>query len=152
MSTTSAEAREKRSRNMAAIRSRDTKLELRLRSALHRGGLRFRVNVRGLPGTPDIVFTKRRLIVFVHGCFWHRHDCANGRATPKTNAEFWAGKFADNVARDVHIADVLKARGWRVIVVWECQLVTDTGLDHTVELIRRTLKESSEEVSHGEEA
>ena len=107
---------------MVAIHSASTKPELKLRHALWRLGFRFRVNDRRLPGTPDIVLPKYRTVIFVHGCFWHGHkDCRNA-TTPKTNTDFWTAKIARNQERDQEVWRQLEAKGWSVIIVWECQL------------------------------
>ena len=107
---------------MAAIRSNDTLPELALRKALHALGLRYRVNDRRLPGKPDIVFPRHRAVVFVHGCFWHRHADCKVASTPKSNTGFWLDKFAKNVARDERTGISLCAAGWRIFVAWECEL------------------------------
>lgn len=123
---------------MSRIRSRDTLPELALRRALHHLGLRFRVNVKHLPGKPDIVFARHRTALFVHGCFWHRHQGCKVASNPKSNIEFWQGKFARNVSRDRKVSRELSAAGWRVIIVWECQLHTKARLDRTaLQLARR---------------
>ncbi len=111
----------KRSANMRAIRAKDTTPELLTRKALFAMGCRFRLHQRDLPGRPDIVLPRFRSVIFVHGCFWHRHRCRNGRATPKSNAEFWRKKFEQNVDRDRRQKQLLRRLGWRVLVVWECQ-------------------------------
>lgn len=110
-----------RSRMMSGIRGKNTRPELAVRSAAHRLGLRFRLHRPDLPGRPDIVFPKHRTVVFVHGCFWHRHHC-DLAATPKTRPEFWAKKFDANVERDARNRLLLEALGWRVIEIWECQI------------------------------
>lgn len=110
-----------RSRMMSGIRGRDTKPELLIRRALHRAGLRYRLHVRGLPGTPDLVFPGRRAVIFVNGCFWHKHGCHLSKAS-STRPEFWAAKLAANVERDRLAVDELNASGWRVATVWECSL------------------------------
>lgn len=112
--------KEQRSRNMAAIRGRDTKPELIVRSIVHRLGYRFRLHRRDLPGRPDLVLPRHRVVIFVHGCFWHQHDCRYGRVVPATRAEFWKKKRDDNVARDVRNIKALRTNGWHVLVVWEC--------------------------------
>lgn len=109
----------KRSRVMSAIRRRDTGPEMQVRSALHRSGLRFRVDDRRLPGRPDLVLKKHNCAIFVHGCFWHGHDCSFFR-WPKTEAEFWRTKIEANRARDLRAGSALEAAGWRVATVWEC--------------------------------
>jgi len=111
----------KRSANMRAIRAKDTTPELLTRKALYAMGYRFRLHQRDLPGRPDIVLPRFRSVIFVHGCFWHRHRCRNGRATPTSNAEFWQNKFAQNVDRDRRQKQLLRRLGWRVLVIWECQ-------------------------------
>jgi DNA mismatch endonuclease (patch repair protein) len=117
---TDVHTREQRSRNMAAIRGRDTKPELIVRSILHSMGYRFRLHRRDLPGKPDIVLPKYRTAIFVHGCYWHSHTCRYGRVTPSTRAEFWAEKRGATVRRDSRKAAELKAAGWRVRTIWEC--------------------------------
>jgi DNA mismatch endonuclease, patch repair protein len=112
-----------RSENMRRIRGQDTKPEIALRSALHRQGFRFRKNDRRLPGKPDIVLPKYRTVVFVNGCFWHRHEGCSKATTPKTNTGFWLEKFRQTVERDKRKAAELEALGWVVIVVWECEIV-----------------------------
>ena len=112
----------KRSEVMSRIRGRDTKPEQRLRSLLHRAGLRFRLHVASLPGKPDIVLPKHHTVVEVRGCFWHRHERCRFAYVPKSRTEFWAAKFANNVARDRRTEAALKQLGWKVIVVWECEL------------------------------
>ena len=114
--------RERRSWTMSRIRSRDTRPELIVRRYLFARGLRFRVNVSRLPGHPDIVLARHRAIVEVRGCFWHRHPGCKAATTPKSNVRFWKAKFRRNVARDrLHEAQ-WAAAGWRVFVVWECEL------------------------------
>lgn len=112
---------EQRSRNMAAIRGKDTRPEHIVRSLAHRMGFRFRLHRRDLPGKPDLVFPGRRRVILVHGCFWHVHDCPYGRVRPATNAGFWADKRAGNVARDERNLAALKGAGWGVLVIWECE-------------------------------
>lgn len=112
---------EQRSRNMAAIRGKDTKPEIVVRTALHALGYRFRLHRRDLPGTPDIVLTKYRTVIFVHGCFWHSHDCRYGRVTPATRSEFWSDKRAGTVERDKRKISVLEGEGWQVLTIWECE-------------------------------
>jgi DNA mismatch endonuclease, patch repair protein len=109
-----------RSWTMAQIGSKNTKPEIAVRKAAHAAGLRFRLHRKDLPGTPDLVFPSRETAVFVHGCFWHRHDC--GRATaPATNVDYWATKFDRNVRRDAHNAAELRKLGWRCVRIWECE-------------------------------
>ncbi len=113
-------SKEKRSKVMARIRSRDTKPELIVRRYLYSRGYRYRKNVRGLPGTPDIVMRKYRVAIFIHGCFWHGHE-ADGRI-PTSNRDFWQAKIERNKARDLRDKDKLISMGWSVITIWECQL------------------------------
>lgn len=113
---------EARSAAMRAVKGRDTKPEMAVRRMLHAMGYRYRVQARGLPGRPDLAFTRRRAAVFVHGCFWHGHGCARGRRVPATNTEFWIAKIARNRARDAEVAAALTGMGWRSTVVWECGL------------------------------
>ena len=120
---------ERRSWNMSQIRSKDTKPELIVRSMLHRYGYRFTVNGprnKKLPGKPDIVLPKYRTVIFVHGCFWHRHKGCKYAYTPKSRADFWRNKFDSNVARDRKSHMFLRKLQWKVVVVWECQLRTDS--------------------------
>ena len=113
---------ETRSRMMAGIRSGNTRPELRLRRELHALGFRFRLHAAKLPGKPDLVFAKHRAVIFVHGCFWHRHKGCRITSTPATNAEFWSRKFARNVERDGQNLKALAESGWRAAVIWECEL------------------------------
>ncbi|NVN84613.1 MAG: DNA mismatch endonuclease Vsr [Rhodopseudomonas sp.] len=113
---------DKRSSMMAAVRQKHTKPEVTLRSAVHRLGLRFRLHRRDLPGSPDLVFPAALMVVFVHGCFWHRHEGCRKATTPATRAKFWQEKFAKNIARDRTAKVALENAGWKVLVVWECEL------------------------------
>ena len=110
-----------RVRCMAAIRSKDTKPELIVRSVAHRMGFRFRLHAADLPGKPDLVFRSRRVVVFVRGCYWHMHPCKRGRSAPTTNAASWRTKRSRNRERDKRTLAALRRAGWRVLVVWECQ-------------------------------
>ncbi|MGQ7814500.1 very short patch repair endonuclease [Metapseudomonas furukawaii] len=113
-----------RSERMSRIRGKDTQPELALRKVLHRLGLRYRLHGAGLPGKPDLVFPRYRTVVFVHGCFWHRHSGCKIATTPKSNTQFWQEKFDKNIARDAQTAIELQASGWIVLVVWECELAS----------------------------
>jgi DNA mismatch endonuclease (patch repair protein) len=115
---------------MAAIRSGHTKPELQIRRALHAAGLRFRLHVRGLPGTPDLVFPRWRAVVFVNGCFWHRHSCHLFKL-PGTRQEFWRDKINRNVANDAKAIAALGSAGWRVATVWECALKGRTRISES---------------------
>ena len=112
---------DQRSRNMARIQGRNTKPEMRVRSLLHRLGYRFRLHRAKLPGSPDIVLPCHRAVIFVHGCFWHRHAGCRGASNPKTRPEFWGAKFEANVRRDRNAVEALEGLGWRVLVLWECE-------------------------------
>ena len=113
--------KEHRSWNMSRIKGRDTKPEIRVRSLLHQMGYRFRLHRKDLPGKPDIVLPKYDTVVFVHGCFWHRHPDCQYAYTPKSRVEFWNRKFARNVERHEEVEEQLTQLGWRVIVIWECE-------------------------------
>ena len=111
---------EVRSKIMSRIKGRDTKPEIAIRKALHRRGFRFRKNVRELPGSPDIVLPKWRTVLFVHGCYWHRHPGCAKATMPSTNVEFWSTKFKGNIDRDRRNVESLLSNGWRVGIIWEC--------------------------------
>lgn len=111
-----------RSRMMSNIKGKNTLPERRVRSFLHRAGLRFRLHDRRLPGRPDIIFPRYRAVVFVHGCFWHQHPGCKDAVTPKSNASFWLAKLARNVERDSQNHAALVSAGWRVFTVWECEI------------------------------
>ena len=119
---------EHRSWNMSKIRSKDTIPELTVRKLLHRMGYRFRLHRKDLPGNPDIVLPKYRTVVFVHGCFWHRHEGCRYAYTPKSNVDFWKAKFEANIERDNYVRSKLEAEGWTVVVVWECETRDDALL------------------------
>ena len=113
---------QKRSAVMAKVKGRGTKPELQVRKALTALGVRYRLNRKDLPGSPDVVMAGRRLAIFVHGCFWHGHDCARGSRVPKANRDYWLAKVARNKARDAAAEAALMALGWRVEKIWECDL------------------------------
>jgi DNA mismatch endonuclease (patch repair protein) len=114
-----------RSALMARVRSKDSKPELVVRKLAHRLGYRFRLHRRDLPGTPDLVFPRFRKVVFVHGCFWHRHRGCARTTNPKTRSAFWSEKFEQNIKRDAIKHKQLKALGWEVLVIWECETFDD---------------------------
>jgi DNA mismatch endonuclease (patch repair protein) len=116
------ETPELRSRIMRAVKGANTAPELAVRSMIHRMGYRFRLHCRDLPGKPDLVFPRLKKVVFVHGCFWHGHDCARGAREPKANAVYWRAKITRNRSRDAIHLKALKTAGWRAAVVWECEL------------------------------
>ena len=112
---------EQRSRNMSAIKSKNTKPEIAVRKVLHSMGYRFRLHGKDLPGSPDIVLPKYRTVIFVHGCFWHRHKDCKYATTPKTRQDFWNKKFTTNIERDLEIHEKIKNLNWRSVVIWECE-------------------------------
>lgn len=118
-----------RSALMGRIRGKNTTPEMVVRRAAHRLGLRFRVHRRDLPGTPDLVLPKHGLAIFVHGCFWHRHEGCRRCTTPKTRTDFWNEKFRKNVERDQRDVGALRKQGWNVLTIWECQTKNPTALD-----------------------
>ena len=122
--------KEKRSWNMSRIRGKDTKPEVIVRSLLHKMGYRFRIHVKGLPGCPDIVLPKYRAVIFVHGCFWHRHTGCKYAYIPKSRQDFWAKKFQKTVERHEIVTRELEEQGWKTLVVWECE-TANTGKLHT---------------------
>jgi len=113
---------EQRSRNMSAIKSKNTKPEIKVRKVLHSMGYRFRLHSKDLPGSPDIVLPKYKTVIFVHGCFWHRHQNCKYASTPKTRKEFWNKKFNENINRDKINQENLSSKGWKIIIVWECEI------------------------------
>lgn len=127
--------------NMSRIRGKDTKPEMLIRRGLHARGLRYRLHCRSLPGSPDLVFPKYHIAVFIHGCFWHAHGCALS-TLPVTRHEFWTQKLEGNVARDRKAIAALQASGWRALVIWECALrgpgrqTEQTVLDLAVQIIQ----------------
>ena len=116
------EVSEQRSRNMSAIKSKNTKPEIKVRKVLHSMGYRFRLHSKDLPGSPDIVLPKFKTVIFVHGCFWHRHENCKYASTPKTRQEFWNKKFNENINRDKINQENLSSKGWKIIIVWECEI------------------------------
>ena len=120
---------EKRSAVMRQVKGKDTSPELKVRKALTGLGARYRLHRKDLPGSPDIVLPGRRLAIFVHGCFWHGHDCARGARVPKQNREYWVAKVGRNLARDARNAEALAAAGWRVETIWECELKDAAALE-----------------------
>ncbi len=119
---------EKRSSVMRQVKATGTSPERKVRQLLTRMGLRYRLHRKDLPGAPDIVMPGRRIALFVHGCFWHGHDCARGARVPKQNRDYWLGKIGRNRSRDERTRVALEALGWRPLVVWECELRDVDGL------------------------
>lgn len=127
-----------RRERMRAVKQRDTEPELTLRHGLHRLGLRYRLHGNGLPGRPDLVFPRFGVAVFVHGCFWHGHSCRAGRL-PTSNAEYWTTKIAGNIQRDRRKTRQLRQLGWRVLVVWECELSSAAKRAGTIRRLGRRI-------------
>jgi len=123
---------EHRSAVMRAIKSRDTTPEMKVRRAAHALGLRFRLHRADLPGKPDLVFPAKRTAVFVHGCFWHGHDCARGARMPQNNRDYWQAKISRNIARDKASLEELIKLGWKPRVIWECQTRDDRPLSRLI--------------------
>lgn len=124
-----------RSENMSRIRGSDTQPEMAVRRALWADGLRYRLHDKRLPGHPDLVFSGRCTVVFVHGCFWHCHEGCKNFRLPKTRTTWWAAKLARNVARDAEVREKLEAAGWHVLVIWECE-VTKEGIGELMNVLR----------------
>lgn len=139
-----------RSRMMAGIRGKDTKPELALRRALHALGFRYRLHVKGVPGKPDIVMPKYNAVIFVHGCFWHRHRGCRYTTTPSSRRDFWTSKFDANVARDIVVRSALSQAGWRVATVWECALRTEAGVTAARDIVAAWLHDGGPEIEVGE--
>ncbi|MFZ1830478.1 MAG: very short patch repair endonuclease [Candidatus Competibacteraceae bacterium] len=127
-----------RSRIMRAVKSRDTAPEMTVRRLVYSMGYRYRLHRKDLPGKPDLTFQSRRKVIFIHGCFWHGHDCKRGARVPKNNREYWETKIARNRERDSQHDEGLRREGWRILVVWECQIQEQTAL---IDLMRRFLEE-----------
>ena len=142
---------EQRSICMSHNRAKDTRPELTLRHALWQSGFRYRLNVKQLPGSPDIVLSKYRSVIFVHGCFWHGHKGCKNYTVPKTNTDFWVAKVARNKERDQEVWRKLEAKGWYVIIVWECQLKKGK-IDETVERVAAEIVKNGEAYRAEQEA
>jgi len=129
-------SKEHRSWNMSRIRSKDTKPEKIVRSLLHRMGYRFRLHVKDLPGKPDIVLPKYKTVIFVHGCFWHRHPKCKYAYTPKSRIKFWDKKFSDNIARFKIVKKKLEDFQWKVAIIWECEInKSNAEIEHKIKNI-----------------
>jgi DNA mismatch endonuclease, patch repair protein len=116
------ERAEDRSRIMRAVKGRDTAPEMLVRRMVHGMGYRYRLHGKDLPGKPDLVFPSRRKVVFVHGCFWHGHQCKRGARMPKANRDYWQAKIAGNQERDIKNQENLRNMGWQIFIIWECQM------------------------------
>lgn len=114
-----------RSRVMRSVHSKNTRPELYVRSTAHKLGYRFRLHRANLPGKPDMVFPSRRIALFIHGCFWHGHDCPHGRRMPVTNIDYWREKIKRNIERDARVQKELSELGWEMAIIWECQVKDD---------------------------
>ena len=126
--------RSERKRIMSLVKSKDTRPELIVRRAIHGAGFRYRLHAKELPGCPDIVFPSRHKVIFVHGCFWHRHTCRNGKRLPKSRVKFWRRKLVGNKNRDRRTMAALRKCGWSALAIWECQIASET------KLLKRILK------------
>ena len=133
-----------RSKMMSNIKSKNTKPEIIVRSLLHQKGFRFRLHDKKLPGKPDIVLKKYNAVVFIHGCYWHRHENCRLTSTPKQNAEFWNKKFSDNIHRDNEVYYQLKKLGWRTAIIWECCIRDKKNLSDTIDLLASWVKSDRE--------
>jgi DNA mismatch endonuclease (patch repair protein) len=132
-------SKEKRSWNMSRIRSKNTKPEIVVRSAMHRAGFRFRLHVTTLPGKPDIVLPKHKAVIFVNGCFWHRHQGCKYAYTPKSRQHFWENKFHENVERQERVKNELYHLGWNVIEIWECEVSNVQSVFSKIDKIKQLL-------------
>lgn len=130
---------EQRSWNMSRIKGKDTKIEVEVRKYLFSKGYRFRKNDKRYPGKPDIILPKYHVAIFIHGCFWHRHEGCKDATTPKTKTDFWLNKFENNVKNDQIKQNKLKELGWKVVVIWECELKKD--FQKTMDRLERELIE-----------
>ncbi len=139
-----------RSRMMARIRGTDTKPELILRRSLHALGFRYRLHTKDLPGKPDLVLPKYKAVIFVHGCFWHRHAGCRYASTPATRPEFWASKFSANVARDSAVRSALLLAGWRVATIWECAMRNEAGTAAARDIVVGWLQGGERDLEVGE--
>jgi DNA mismatch endonuclease (patch repair protein) len=123
------ESPEQRSAIMRAVKGRDTAPEIAVRTMLRRFAPFYRLHRKDVPGTPDIAYIGRKRAIFVHGCFWHGHECPRGARSPKANADYWRAKIARNVARDAAHREKLAAQGWRALTIWECELKDKAGVE-----------------------
>ena len=135
-------SQEKSSQVMSHVRNRDTRPEKIIRSILHKSGFRFRIQRKDLPGKPDIVLPKYKTIIFVHGCFWHQHEGCKKALPPKSNVSFWLEKFRKNKERDRKVIRTLQESGWKVIVVWQCEI---PKIKNNPEIIKKLISEGVDE-------
>lgn len=144
-------SKEERSRNMSAIRSGDTKPEMQVRCYLHAHGFRYGLHNRKLPGSPDIVLRKYKTVIFINGCFWHGHEGCKYFRLPKSNIEFWQTKIERNRQRDIETIEALKAKGWRVITIWECELRNIAQRSETLIQLVKDIKGDLKSVDYTQE-
>lgn len=137
-------SKDKRSNIMSRVKGKNTKPELMVRTLLHKMGYRFRLHQKDLPGKPDIILKKYKTVIFVHGCYWHRHDCKRGQSLPSSNKEFWKKKFQGTIERDEKACKQLKDLGWNVGIVWQCELKNP---DDLVEKLKNILGSGKENKS-----
>lgn len=135
--------KERRSALMKVVRQKDTAPEMLVRRELHKRGLRYKIGDRKLPGSPDLSFPRYRTVIFVHGCFWHGHDCRLGKL-PSSNIEFWTQKMEANRRRDARKEQTLRDRGWRVIIVWQCELEMEAGLCRLFDSLAQCIRASGD--------
>jgi DNA mismatch endonuclease (patch repair protein) len=133
-------SKEKRAWNMAQIKSKNTSPEIIIRKYLHNRGFRFRINVKKLYGSPDVVLEKYKTAIFVHGCFWHRHLSCKRCSSPKSNIEYWQKKFTDNINRDRNVVKELNSMGYEVFVIWECQVNDEKILQNVINNFKKNKK------------
>ena len=131
------ESPDARRRTMQAVKSEDTAPEMIVRRIIHAQGFRYRLHRRDLPGCPDIVLPRTRKVIFVHGCFWHGNNCARGARMPKTNTDYWSPKISRNRARDARAARQLRAEGWDVAIIWECETRLENLRDRLAEFLKQ---------------
>jgi DNA mismatch endonuclease (patch repair protein) len=125
---------------MSGIRGKDTRPEMLVRRRIHGLGFRYRLHDKSLPGAPDLVFPKYRTVVFIHGCFWHRHEHCRYATIPESNQEFWLDKFQSNLDRYRDVVHTLETSGWRVVLIWECGIRKSADLDRAIDWLSSTLK------------
>jgi DNA mismatch endonuclease (patch repair protein) len=125
---------------MRAVKGKNTAPEMAIRRLVHRMGYRYRLHRKDLPGKPDLVFPARRKVIFIHGCFWHGHDCKRGARMPKTNREYWREKISRNQERDTENIDSLYRMGWHVMIIWECEINSNNCIEKTLELFLEPYK------------
>lgn len=138
---TDIKTKEERSRNMAAIKSKDTTPEMLVRRFLHAAGFRYRLHERKLPGCPDLIFPSLHTVIFIHGCFWHGHENCKYFRLPKSNEVFWQKKISCNIERDANVRTELLKHNWNVIIIWECDLKIKSRREETLEKLATTLSD-----------